>query len=643
MLRVEFQQTGLVLGFLGLPFGAALGQNGLHLGGRFRLTLDADDGQYTVRHVDLDQVVLFHQCNRAAYGSLRADMADDRAAACAGEAPVGNQCDAGCQLRVSADRLAGIEHLRHTAAARAFIADEDRIARLYLAVQNGGNAGFLTVVRSGAQRGGEHILRAGGVLDDTALGGKVALQDGNAAVGALGIVKAVDNILAGNRNAEMRGLFLQDLIAVLVEAVILQLLQILAQRLACDRQHVEMQHRLDFFHDAGHAACIIEVLGGPVAGRTNVQQIMRAAVHTVKGVCVDLNAELMGNGRQVHCGVGGAGNRRMNHDGVLKALFRDDVLRRNALLDQLHQLDTGIIGSLFQFGGGGRHQGRAGQHQAERLCHDLHRGGCAHEGAGAAGRAGVVLVVVQLLVGNDTGFLPGVKLADLLQRQQVIDGAGGVVDDVLFRQGVGFHHAARHHDGAHLFQTANAHQHGGYGFVTAGNEHAAVIDRGVGLCLHQIHDGVTVGQRVVDAVMPLGDAVAHIGGKVAGGLAAVLIDGLHGLPDELVKMGTAGMAVTEGAFHHDLRLAQVTDRPAHADFQRIVFRCQRADFLRMKFHKRYLRFFVCAYCLPLAFIVIRLLTVCKLYGAVPTLCQNQKALFAYFAQEKNEICTFCPV
>ncbi len=137
----------------------------------------------------------------AAYSGFRADMADDRAAACAGEAAVGDERHAGSQLRVGADGLAGVEHLGHTAAAGAFVTDEDGIAGLDLAVQNGGDARLLAVVGLGAQGGVKHVLGAGGVLDDTALRGQIALQDGDAAVGALGVVKAVDDVLAADRDA----------------------------------------------------------------------------------------------------------------------------------------------------------------------------------------------------------------------------------------------------------------------------------------------------------------------------------------------------------------------------------------------------------------------------------------------------------
>ena len=553
-------------------------------------------------------------------------MADDRAAACAGEAAVGDERHAGSQLRVGADGLAGVEHLGHAAAAGAFVTDEDGISGLDLLVQNGADALFLAVKGLCAQGGVEHVLGAGGVLDDTALRGQIALQDSDAAVGALGVVKAVDDILAGDFDAQTLGLFLQDLVAVLVEAVLLQVFQVFAQRLAGDSHHVQMQHGLDLFHHAGHAACIVEVLCGPVAGRTDVQQIVCAAVHPVKGVGIDLKAELVGDGGQMHGGIGGAGDGGVHHDGIFKALHGDDVLGLDALGHQLHHLNAGIIGSLLQLRGGGRHQGGAGQHQAQRLGHDLHGGSGAHEGAGTAAGAGVVLVVVQLFVGDDAGLFPCIELADLFQRQQVVDGAGGVIDHVLLGQGVGFHHAAGDHDGAHILQAANAHQHGRHGLVAAGDEHAAVVHGGVGLSFHQIHDGITVGQRVVDAVVALCDAVAHIGCKIACSLAAVGVDCLYSLLHELIQMGAAGVAVAKGALHHDLGLCKVVHLPAHADLQRIVFRCQFTHCLRTQFHDHTSKMlFFCFANRPFdcrtsyMFILIDSRLVCKLSQSEPTL------------------------
>lgn len=65
------------------------------------------------------------------------------------------------------------------------------------------------------------------MLDDAAFRGKVALQDSDAAVGALGVVEAVDDVLPADRAGKTGGLFGQNGVAVLVEAVFLQLFQIL--------------------------------------------------------------------------------------------------------------------------------------------------------------------------------------------------------------------------------------------------------------------------------------------------------------------------------------------------------------------------------------------------------------------------------
>ena len=419
------------------------------------------------------------------------------------------------------------------------------------------------------------------MLDDAALGGEVALENGNAAVCALGIFKRADDIGAQRPAAQMCGFFAQQLVAVLVKAALFQRVQIFAERFPSHRHCVEVQHGADLLHHAGDAAGIVEILRGPVAGGTDVEQIVRPAVHPVEGVSIDLDAEFVRDGGQVHRRVGGAGDRGMDHDGVFKAFFGHDVLRADALLQQLEQLDARIVSGLFQLRGSGGHQRGARQHQPEGLGHDLHGGGCAHKGARAAAGAGVVLIIAQLLAGDDAGFFPCVEFADLLERQELVDRAGGILHGVFLRQGMGFHDAAGDDDGAHFLEPPDAHQHGGNGLVAACDEYAAVKSACVRLRLHQIDDGFTVGEGVIDAVVSLCDTVAQIGGKIAGGFAAVLVDRLHGLSYKLIEMRAAGMAVAKGALYHDLGFAQIINRPSHADLQRIALWCKCAYLLRM--------------------------------------------------------------
>ena len=54
----------------------------------------------------------------------------------------------------------------------------------------------------------------------------------------------------------------------------------------------------------------------------------------------------------------------------------------------------------------------------------------------------------------------------------------------------------------------------------------------------------------------------------------------YSLLHKLIQMGAAGVAVAKGALHHDLGLCKVIHLPAHADLQRIVFRCQFTHCLR---------------------------------------------------------------
>ena len=223
------------------------------------------------------------------------------------------------------------------------------------------------------------------MFDDRALRSQIAAQDGDAAIGADGVGSRADDVGAGQLDAAAGIRLVQQLLAVLVEAVRLQLVQILAQRLAGDGHGVEMEHIPDLLHDGRHTAGIVEELCGPAAGRADVQQVLCAAVETVEGVAVDGDAKFMGDSRQMEQGVGGAGDGRVDHDSVLEAVHRHDVAGAQALFGEDDGLIAGPAGVLHQVGAGGRQQGAARQGQTQSLSHDLHGGGSTHKGTGSAG------------------------------------------------------------------------------------------------------------------------------------------------------------------------------------------------------------------------------------------------------------------
>src|SRR5699024_5979053 len=143
----------------------------------------------------------------------------------------------------------------------------------------------------------------------------------------------------------------------------------------------------------------------------------------VEGVAVDIDAELVGDCRQVQQAVGGAGDGRVDQDGVFQAVHGHDVGGLEALLHQLHRLLAGAVGVIRQVRGGGGQQGAAGQGQAHGLSHDLHGGGGADEAAGAAAGAGVLLGPVELVLIDFAPLVFGAVHTQLLQRQQVGTGA----------------------------------------------------------------------------------------------------------------------------------------------------------------------------------------------------------------------------
>ena len=474
-------------------------------------------------------------------------MTDGRALGGAGKAAVSDQGNGSAELGVAGDSLGGVEHLGHAGTLGALVANDDGVAGLDLVRQDGVDSVLLAVERTGLERGLEHLTRNDGVLDDGALGGKVAMKDSDGAIGAKGLVERTDDVLA------LEVPLLQVTAALLVVTVVLEVLEVLAEGLAGDGHDIEVEHRLDLLHDARHAARIVEELRRPLACGTNVQQVVGATVQTIEVVGGHLDAKLTGDRGDVQQRVGGAGDGAVDHDEVLEGLLGHDVARAQVVLGEPHGLTAGLAGELAQVGAGGRQQSRAGEHEAQGLGRDLHGRGGTHEGAGTAAGAGVVLSKLELLAGNLAALVAGRDSAELLQGQQV---------------GAGIHDAAGDDDGGDVDAT-HGHEVCGQALIAAGDKDAGVERGGLGVNLDHIGDHVAAGQRVVDAVVALGLAVADVGAEVTGAVATSLGNtGAH-LLDQLKQAGGTRVRVAERRLDDDLRLVQVLDAPARAQTQRV--------------------------------------------------------------------------
>ncbi len=197
---------------------------------------------------------------------------------------------------------------------------EDRIDALFLAVEG-----------AGGQDGLEHLLRGGGVLDDGALGGQVALQDCDGTVGADGLVVGADDVFFCQMNTAGCICLVKPFLAALIEAVCPELLKVLAERFAGDGHDIKMKDVLYLLHDRRNAACIVEEFCRPAARRAEIKQVVGAAVQAVEGLAGDFNAVLVGDRREMQQAVGRAGDGGVDHDCIFKALEGHDVLRPHAV------------------------------------------------------------------------------------------------------------------------------------------------------------------------------------------------------------------------------------------------------------------------------------------------------------------------
>ena len=162
-----------------------------------------------------------------------------------------------------------------------------------------------------------------------------------------------------------------------------------------------------------------------------------------------------------------------------------------------------------------------------------------HAGAGAAGGAGVVLVVLHAGLVQLARLVGAHRLKHMAQA-----GAAAVVESA------GQHGTAGAEDGGDV-DTGGSHQQAGHVLVAVGDHDQAVKLVGDGHGLGGVGDQVTGDQGVLHADVAHGDAVAHgNGGELHRSAAGGADTRLHGLGD-LVQIHVAGHDLIVGAHHAD--------------------------------------------------------------------------------------------
>ncbi len=439
--------------------------------------------------VDDERVTFIDQRERAAAIGFRSDVADDKSVSAAGETPVGDERDILAEAAAH-DGARGAEHFAHARAAlRAFVADDDDIARDDAAGKDRFHRGFFGVKHPRAAGEGEPLLAAD--LCHGAFGGKVAVKDDEVAVFFDGVIERANDVLTGD--VGFHGL------------------QILSHRAAGDREAIAVQetgdeqglhHRLDAADgdERGHHV---------FAGGFEIGEDGDALADACEIIDRKFDASRLCHGEQVQHGVGGTAECDDDGDGIFKRLSRHDVARSDAELQKIHHGGTGTAGVVLLGTGNGILRGAVGQRHAQRFDGAGHGVGGVHAATGTGAGNGTGFNLVQFGVGD---FLVGMRAHGFKHRHDVERALSG-------GEAAGQDGAAVNEDGGAV-HPRHGHDAGGHVLVAAADGHKAIHalaadDRFDGVGNHLARD-----ERVFHPLGAHRDAVGDRDGVKYDGLAA---------------------------------------------------------------------------------------------------------------------------
>ena len=214
-------------------------------------------------------------------------------------------------------------------------------------------------------------------LDDAGVGSDVALKDGDAAVGHVGILDGTDD---GR---------------VCVDAA----LNVLAHCLSADCHHVEIKQIFlgQFVHYRVDSAGLIEIFHVGGACRCQVAQVRSFVGNHVRDFHIQFHAGFMRDGRKVkHC-ICRAPESHIHCHGVHESLLGHDISGTDILLNQFHDLHAGVLGETDSRAVDRRDRTVALKAHSDGLGEAVHGVSGVHTGAGTAGRTYLLLILSELL------------------------------------------------------------------------------------------------------------------------------------------------------------------------------------------------------------------------------------------------------
>ena len=343
---------------------------------------------------------------------------------------------------------------------------------------------------------------------------------------------------------------------------------VLAYGLAGDGQAVLFNQAVfgQFVHDGTDPAGFFHVdhMEGPA--RAQLGQVGGMLADFIEQFQRQVHPCLMGDGRQMEAGIGGAPHGHIHGNGVPEGLGGHDVLGADILGQHFHHLFPGFLGQGDPGSLVGRRDGPvARQSHAQHFRQGIHGVGSEEAGTGTAARAGTVFDLRQFLFADASGF----ETAGSFEYRADAD---------VFSLVAAGEHGPAAHNYRRDVQPGRRHQHPGDDLVAVGDQHQGVESMAVGHSFDAVRHQFPAGQGILHPVMAHSDAVANADSREFNRGAAVFQHTIFYSFGDPVQIHMAGNDLILGIADPDQGLLQFIFCISHRIEQRAVSRPGRTFF-----------------------------------------------------------------
>ena len=480
-----------------------------------------------LRDIDFNDIALFEQGYRPPFRGLWGDVPNGRAPGGARKTPVGDESDAFVEFHARQSR-GGSQHFAHTGAALgALVADDHNVPRRDFTVVYGVDRLLFRIKDPGRAGVDHHLGRHRALLDDAAVPGDVAPQNGDASGGAVGVREGADHLRVS-----------VDGVGYVVSHGFPR---------GGHGGSVDVTGVRQLFYHGRKASRLVEVLNVVMSGGSKVTEVRDAAADGVDFIEIQGNLGFVGDGQKMQHAVGGAPQGHIHRQRVLDGFFVDDVPRLDVPFQQFHHLHARAFGELCAGRVDGRYRSVTGKGDAHGLGQAVHGVGRVHAGTGAASGAGGLLHAPKFRVVYQSA----------LERAHGLE-VGVEVDGLETPFGIAFsacqHGAAGDEDGGDV-EARRGHDHPRNDLVAVGDQNEAVHAVGGRHGLHRIGDQLTGSQGIPHAAVSHDNPVAHADHRHQDRRSPRHIDPRLGGLGEFVQVDVTGNDLAEGIDHADQRTA----------------------------------------------------------------------------------------